>query len=120
MALGSFLAPRFTAFPFPGLSLNFPASPPTPYKQVKPCFQQPWRLEKPYSISVVDTFLIQSPVLKEARLVSHLGMPSPNEAQDLGSGELNVSPTLRWMGTPSLQNRKHMCLEATGLLQGEQ
>lgn len=62
----------------------------------------------------------QPPVLKEARPVSHLGMPSPNEAQDLGSGELNVSPTLRWMGTPSHQKRKHMRLEAISLLQGEQ
>lgn len=62
----------------------------------------------------------QSPVLKEARLVSHLGVPSPNEAQDSGSGELNASPTLTWMSTPSLQKRKHMCPEATVLLQGEQ
>lgn len=52
--------------------------------------------------------------------MSHLGVPSPNEAQDSSSGELNASPTLTWMSTPSLQKRQHMCPEATVLLQGEQ
>lgn len=43
-----------------GFPLSFPALPPTLHKQTKPCFQQPWRLEKPCSISVVDTFPIHS------------------------------------------------------------
>lgn len=34
--------------------------------------------------------------------MSHLGVPSPNEAHGLGSGELTVSPMLRWTGAPRL------------------
>lgn len=54
----------------------------------------------------------------------HLGVPFLNEAQDLCSGVLGVSPTLMAIGASSLQKRKHMCPEDHGYLarcwQGQQ
>lgn len=93
----------------PELSLHFPAlasppPPPTP-KPVMHCFQQPYRVEKP-------CYTFPMPILSyaqegQARVLS--GGAPPNEAQDLCSGVLGVSPTLMVTGAPSLQKRKHTC-----------
>lgn len=49
------------------------------------------------------------PMLKKARPGPYPRVPSPNEAQDLCSGVLGVSPTLIVTGAPYLQKRKHRC-----------
>ena len=80
MALGGSQVPTFTALPTlssPCISLSFSST------AGQTLFPVALQLEKPCS---------------KARPVSYLSVPSLGEAQSLRSGELSVSPTLRWTG----------------------
>lgn len=107
----------------PELSLHFPALAPPPHPPPSlSCTVSSSPAEGRSHVTLSPCPFC--PMLKKARPGPYLGVPSPNEAQDLCSGVLGVSPTLMVTGAPSLQKRKHTCPSATGHLatgwQGQQ
>lgn len=94
----------------PELSLHFPALAPPPHPPPSlSCTVSSSPAEGRSHVTLSPCPFC--PMLKKARPGPYLGVPSPNEAQDLCSGVLGVSPTLMVTGAPSLQKRKHTCPE---------